>query len=499
MEIASFCDGSYALDTPNASAAICRNLYPEIIEKGQRQGKLRLRQIPGLSLFQTLPTAPLRALWSSTVTQQPTPGLPLSQGFAIGGNTLYQIFVDPNQAPVPIGVVGNGRNPAIITSNGFQLAIASAGAGYIAPGGGEGVQPIVDNQGNPVDALTIAFLDQYLIAGIVNTKQIMVSNLAPNGGIWDPADVALKEGYADNVVRIWVDQPGGTYVFVLGAETTEVWQDTGGLFPFGRVAGQVYPIGCDSASSVAGAGGFRAWYWRGIVWGCRGFQPQRISDFGVEQAILGYPTDARLNCEGWMQLDRGHVFYVLTFPGYGTWVYDESLKTWHERLYFSNGAYSQYRARVYTRFQDLDLVGDYQSGKIFRMDPTVYTDADGALLRRERICPYISDSLKNDRYNRFSLDMDTGIGLSVPSTQLGYDPQVILRYSIDRGKTWSNERQQSAGKIGETNKRVFWPQCGSSRIGWVPDVIMTDPVPMSINAAYLDIGLGQSPGNRPTS
>src|SRR5579872_7069914 len=125
-EIPGFCGPSYLLDTPNAEKQITRNLYTEPIEKGPRTGKIRLRSIPGLQLFLTLPKSPIRALWSSTVNQFPTA---TAQCFAIAGDGLYQIFADPTVPPVFIGPVGNGPNPGIVTSNGFQLAIASNGQG----------------------------------------------------------------------------------------------------------------------------------------------------------------------------------------------------------------------------------------------------------------------------------------------------------------------------------------------------------------------------------
>ena len=482
-----FCGPAYRLETPNASCDVCRNLYPEKIEKGPRAGKFRLRNIPGLPLFATLPTKPVRALWTNPTSC-----------FAVAGGTLYQIFADASFAAV--GPVAPGTNPAIIQSNGFQLAIASAGEAFIAPGGGQGVLPIRDTLGDPINAATIAFLDNYFVAGIANTKQVQISKLAPAGATWDPGDVADKEAYSDNVQRVWVDQPGGEYLWLFGNETTEVWTDTAGLFPFSRVPNLVFPIGCDSAWSVAGAGGYRAWLWRGIIWGCAGFSPQRISDFGVEEAIRTYPLYDQQNAEAFAYIERGHIFYVISFPVAGkSWCYDVSTQMWHERLYFSNGAYSRYRPRVYAKFLDMHLVGDYQTGDIYKLDPTVYTDAKGAPLRRQRICPYVTDSLKNDRYNRFSLDMDTGIGLEVAQGQPGFDPQVVMRYSKDRGKNWSNERQSTLGEVGQDETRVFWPQLGSSRIGMTFDVVITDPVPTSINGALLDIGPGRSPGNRPTS
>ena len=92
------------------------------------------------------------------------------------------------------------------------------------------------------------------------------------------------------------------------------------------------------------------------------------------------------------------------------------------------------------------------------------------------------------RHNRLTVDVDTGVGLSVAADQPGYDPQMIMRYSDDRGKTWSNERQASMGMLGMDKTRVIYRQNGSSRLGKAYEIVVSDPVPVSINGAYLELG-----------
>jgi hypothetical protein len=488
----SFTDGSYKLETVNAAGAVCQNLYPEPIEKGPLQGQNRLRGIPGMTPFgPTLVGGPIRALWSNE-----------TELFAIAGGQMWQVF-DPSWeavvggAPVPplfIGLIPNGTNPAIVQTNGFQLGIASAGQAFIDPGGGVGLLPIVDTTGAPVNLATLAVLDNYLIGNVANTKQIFLSNLAPDGGTWDPADTAIKEGYPDNIKRVWVDNEE---LWLFGDETTEVWIDTGGLFPFSRIPGAVFPIGTDSAWAVAGTNGYRFWPWRGQIYMAFGLQPQRISDFGVEEAIKTYSLFDQQNAEAFAWRDGGHIFYAISYPNAGrTWVFDMSTQMWHERLYYSNGQYGRYRGRVYAYAFGKHLVGDYATGQIYQLDPLQYYDAppianptgQGVTLRRRRVAHYINDSLKNIRYNRLTLDMDTGVGISGPTGTLGVAPQVTMRFSLDRGKNWSYERRQSLGQIGQDSTRVFWTQLGASRLGVTAEIVVDDPVPVSINGALIDVG-----------
>lgn len=467
-----FIGGAYKI--PGVFPDACYNLFPQNQEK---TGKPWLRMIPGLPQFATVGKGPIRSLWSNAFT-----------AFVVSGGQVFQLNGDGTS--VLIGTIANSATPAITVSNGFQLAFASNGQAFIAPGGGAGVIPIVDTTGNPVSALTIAFIDQYFVAGLLDTKTVIISNLAPNGGIWDPGDEAQKEAYSDTIQRVWVDQPGGEYIYLFGTETLEVWVDTGALFPFQRVQGAVFPFGTDSAWSVAGAAGFRAWLWRGVVYGMSGptVQPVRISDFGVEAAIAKTSTADQQTAEAFSWIYQGHVLWSISFPISGlNFTYDLTMQAWHQRQYFTNGAYSRYRPRVTTYAYGKQLVGDYQTNQIYALDPTVYTDANGTLMRRQRIAPYITDGLRNDRFNQLRVEMQTGVGLNVAPAALGYDPQVVLRYSNDRGETWSNDVQRSAGKVGQTLRRVTYAPLGSSRVGFTADLSMTDPVPTAFLSAYLDV------------
>ena len=88
--------------------------------------------------------------------------------------------------------------------------------------------------------------------------------------------------------------------------------------------------------------------------------------------------------------------------------------------------------------------------------------------------------------------MDTGVGLDVQPGQPGYDPILIMRYSDNRGKTWSNEREARMGMIGEDYIRVIFNQNGSSRLGKTFECVVSDPVRWVVNSAYLRIGQAEA-------
>jgi hypothetical protein len=67
---------------------------------------------------------------------------------------------------------------------------------------------------------------------------------------------------------------------------------------------------------------------------------------------------------------------------------------------------------------------------------------------------------------------ETGVGLT---SGQGSDPQIMLRYSKDGGKTWSAERTADLGPKGEYRTRVVFREFGQAE-DFVFEIAMTDPV-----------------------
>lgn len=104
-------------------------------------------------------------------------------------------------------------------------------------------------------------------------------------------------------------------------------------------------------------------------------------------------------------------------------------------------------------------------------------------IRRLRQAPHISGESRWTVHNRLQLDMEVGVGVA---TGLGEDPQVMLRWSDDFGKTWSNEHWVSAGRLGEFKRRAIWRRLGRARQRTY-QVSMSDPVKWCLIEAYLDV------------
>ncbi len=90
--------------------------------------------------------------------------------------------------------------------------------------------------------------------------------------------------------------------------------------------------------------------------------------------------------------------------------------------------------------------------------------------------------------SRVEVILQPGIGLS---SGQGSDPIIMLRLSPDGGVTWGPERQVSAGKQGEYQKRVFltrWKSCRNP----VMEMTCSDPVNWQYISFTADITEGSS-------
>jgi hypothetical protein len=88
------------------------------------------------------------------------------------------------------------------------------------------------------------------------------------------------------------------------------------------------------------------------------------------------------------------------------------------------------------------------------------------------------------------VDAQVGVGLG-GAEQLGSDPQMMLRWSDDGGRTWSNEHWESAGRLGRYSWRVIWNRLGTGR-SRIFEVVVTDPVAWRLVDAYVQLAKGNS-------
>lgn len=335
----------------------------------------------------------------------------------------------------------------------------------------------------------IAYQDGYFFFAKPGTNQIYCSNVFATS--FNALNFLNLEGSTAPILNM-VSLHRNLYVQT--TETTEVYYDAGISpgFPFARINGGYLEQGLAAQFSLAQTA--NAMFWLGqdksgnnIVYTTATFLPQRISTFAIEEQLEEYSTTA--DAIGYTYTEGGHSFYVLNFPtAQKTWVYDISTNLWHERGYNSNGNIVM-QLGVYHQFAfGIHIMGDYSSGNIYQMSQDIYTD-NGTVIIRKRVAPHLAKDILRIFYSSFQLDIQQGYGLD--GTQLGSNPLCLLRFSDDGGRTWSNIKEASIGKIGQFKKRaIFW------RLGYARDrvfeVTISDPVFIALVGAELYLEPGMS-------
>lgn len=127
-----------------------------------------------------------------------------------------------------------------------------------------------------------------------------------------------------------------------------------------------------------------------------------------------------------------------------------------------------------------------QAGISYVPTPLPELEEEVLPIRRVRRAPVVQQDDQWIFHKDFQLDLKTGIGLDGATTTQGHDPQVMLRWSNNGGRTWSNEHWVSAGKIGQYRRRALWRRLGRAR-NRVYELTVSDPVAWQIVAAYLAV------------
>ena len=465
---------AYVARSINAADNRMVNLFPEAIPEGGKEPGF-LNRAPGLEFLQAVGNGPIRALWAHQTNG--------SDFYVVSGNEVYKL-TGLTATPQLIGIV-SGTGPVSISDNGFQIFFACNLNGFIY----NELTGVFSQITDPLfaGAVTVTFLDQYFLYNEPNSGRIWSSQTL-DGTLVE--DFASAEGAPDGVVGIMADHQE---LWVFGTDTTEVWYYTGAappIFPFQRIQGAFLEVGCVSAFSIAKLDNSLFWLGtdargQGIVYRANGYTGVRVSTHAIEYAIAQYGNISDAIAYTYQQ--EGHAFYVLTFPsGNATWVYDVSTQVWHERAGFDNGDFMRHRSNCQCNFGGNIIVGDFESGNIYRFDLDVYADNGGIQkwLRSWRALPTGQNNLKRTAHHSLQLDCETGVGLNDGQ---GSDPQVMLRWSDDGGHTWSNEHWSPIGKIGAYGHRTFWRRLGMTLKlrDRVYELSGTDPNKIAIMGAEL--------------
>lgn len=472
MKFPGFIGPSYQLSSLNVDCQRCVNLYPELDEIGtaKDQSVGALVGTPGLSApLLTLPTSPYRGSYLANDGKN---------FYVVGGNVLY--LVSTSYVATPVGTIGTSAGPVSMADNGIQLMIVDGVNGWWTTLGSASLTQVTSpNYLGP--ASQVKYEDGRFILNIPGTNQFFVSDqLAVTfSGAFDS-----KSTMPDPIIGI---ETLLRNVWLFGANTTEVWFDAGNpppSTPFSLIQGAFIEVGLAAQFSLKKINNTLFLVGQDDTHGVAtvymvngGFQPQRISTQAVEFVMQNLGDIS--GTTAWAYEQNGHNFYCLNFKNSSgvsvsstTWCYDMSTGLWHERAYLSQGIYQRSLIEGHDVFNNVHIVGDYQSGNIYQLSQEIYTD-NGNPISRQRTFPHMNAEMRRIFYNALQIDFQPGVGID--GIGQGVDPQAMLQFSDDGGHSWSNEKWGSMGKIGQGKKRLIFRRLGQAR-DKVFRLTITDPV-----------------------
>jgi hypothetical protein len=483
-----FVGGSYQRPQPYINSERCVNLYPELPGQGETSRSQNvLLSTPGCTVFSTLPPSsqPIYALCTTTQIIEGSQTNPRTFAISQDGAGVATLYELPQAGGSP--TFRGGLGPAVrykIVPGTTQLLIVpqegSSAAGYVFDLGTNTLTTI--GAAGWLGASDIAFLDGYFFA-IRKYSQKFYQSGFQDATSWNALEFTIENDQPDAIVAIAADH---RRLWMFGRQRVEVWYNSGQ--PTGvtvaRDNSASIEVGCLNQFVVAQLNNTLFWVGRDARGGVQaykmnGFIPQRITTNAVEAVWQNFSgvDDAF----AFAYQEEGHPFYVVTFPaGNQTWVYDDLTGFWHERSFLQSGVPVRWYPSCYT-YNALfggHFVGDLAStGRVYRLGRQ-YTSDNGAVIRRTRIAPHLTNVGVRNFYRSFVLDIAGGSG---------GPPVTSLRWSNDGGNTFAPLIHNTVSSPLGYRSRTLYHRLGSGRdrVFWVETEDITAQV--AISGAYLEV------------
>lgn len=364
--------------------------------------------------------------------------------YVVSGYSLYSVTT--TGVSTFLGTILGGARCSM-DHNGTQLCIVNGVKGYVYDTT-SGLQQITDAAFYTTDR--VQYLEKRFLFYKINSNTFFCSN-AYDGLTYDALNFDLVRTNPENIVTIIADH-GELWVFTKHGAEVWVYNRNEASFPYSRLDGSYIEKGCGATQSIAKLEGSFFWLGEdGIIYRANGYHPQRISTHAIENKIRSYGDISDAFAITFSE--EGHYFYEITFPNYETWRFDATTGLWHQP---QTGISGRYCANAQEFFNNTNVIGDYRNGNIYTLSMDVYTD-NGDTIYRTASTPQIHSNRVRTIMDRIDIDIDAGQGLTIGQ---GSDPQLMIRYSDDGGRTWSNERWTTMGLIGQYAHRARFHNLG---------------------------------------
>lgn len=404
------------------SGATLTNAFSEMSD-GDRYETYAVMVIPGLPVFSDIDTLPVRGVHRMRDVL-----------YTVIGSTLYT--VDEAGVETSLGTIP-GDAPVRMVDNGSQIAMQAGvnqDTGYVLSDG-----VVYTAIANLPQVSDVAYIDGYFVWDIYQSDQFIISAIN-DGLVYDPLDVATVEGAPDFLVGVINDH---RELHFYGQDTVEIWYNSGdAAFPFTRQGNAFIERGLRDKNSLVKID--NSVHFVGddlIVYRLNGYDPQRISTHAIEFKIA-----LATEFTAFVYTQLGHKFYVLN-TDVGCFAYDMATGAWHERRSYEK---DNYRVGCACTCYGRTIMGDCYTGKLYTPDLDVYEE-DGDPIVMEVGLPTLDMGRELSTLFAFEVYMESGVGNATDP-----DPQIILQYSKDGGRTFGTELWRAMGRVGEYQTRAIW-------------------------------------------
>lgn len=432
-------------------------------------------------------TAPPEANSKTRVLILPRPGLDLQSTIAGGcrgqilmGDLLYGVYgsfflrlnSDGSITSLGIGITGNGQ--VSLAASADQITIVSNPDAWVYTASESDFVKITDP--DFLGSAYVTFIAGYFVHVVPGESgEFFYSNLF-EAREFDALDFATAEMDGDALLTAISDH-GELWLF--GTQTIEPWGPTGNADqPFQPIASAKIQRGLAARFSVASQD--NSLFWLGddlVVYRANGYVPLRVSTHAIEKALT--ESAERIGeVVACSYTQDGHSFYQITLRNSWTFVFDNATGLWHERQTFQTEHWKvNSMVQAYGK-----IIAGHDEANAYALSFDNFTD-DGDTIRRLTMFPVSHADTAKVTMSRLQVDFQVGVGLNDGQ---GDDPQAMLSFSKDGGRTYGNEHWRSMGAIGEYLRRVIWRRLGQF-YSLIVKIEVTDPIFPVILGAYADL------------
>lgn len=432
--------GAYRRANGNLPPFELVNMFVE--QTPSAKGGLSLLSFPGLASSLTMGTGPINGLYRREDFKS-------ASLYSVSGTHLFQNGTDIQTL--------NGTGPVSWANTNTELVVTRGQTAYSNAGD---IQPITFPDGANVTAVT-AIAERFVYARAGSYRFYWSALL--DGRSVDALDYASAESAPDWLKDV---RAVGDILYLAGGESIEAWYPTGdATLPFQRISQRTTSKGvpftdcmCELDNALHFVGNDRCVYRMAEV-------PEKISHPGIDE-LLSAATSIKV----FPMVYQGHsVLYVRTDTK--TVGYDVSTQEWHERQTWGLDNWIAFCCEQQSDGAPIfgSSVGDdllVHSG---------WAEGTSPLSREWTAAIPLTSATRID-----SIEVEANSGAADLSA--GSNPEVEMRFSRDRGNTWSDWRTAGLGAVGEYSRRPKWRRLG---IFGAPGALfhfrVTDPVPVRVS------------------